>query len=92
LKDKAIYDWPFPEEVFGHTIEGIDVAILSSDSLRIMAAFAKNGELSEIQLRVFRRCREELKEILPHLNGYSKEYFQKLSHEVEKTFSHIKIP
>ena len=91
MKNKAIYDWPFPEELYGQTIEGIDVAILSSDSLRIMAAFAQHGELSDIQKKVFHRCREELKEVCPHLNGYAKEYFQKLSHEVEKTFTRAKI-
>ena len=85
FKNKSIYDWPFPDDLFGQTIDGIDVAMLASDSLRLMAAYAQQSELSDIQKKVLRHCGEELKQILPHLSGYyAKEYFQKLFDEVEK--------
>lgn len=91
FKDKAIYDWPFPEEMYGQVIEGIDVAILSADSLRIMAALAQTCELSAIQLKVFRRCREELLEVVPHLSAYAREYFVKLLEEVEQTLKRLVV-
>ncbi|MCR4337171.1 MAG: hypothetical protein NUV91_05130 [Candidatus Omnitrophica bacterium] len=84
MKGKEIYDLKFPDELYGAVIDGIDVTILSSDTLRLIQAYAKQGgELSEIQRQVLRQCEEELRIVIPQVEGRGKKYFQRLEEEMQ---------
>lgn len=84
---KEIYDLKFPDELYGAVIDGIDVTILSLDTLRLIQAFAKQeGNLSEIQWRILRQCHEELQMIIPQLEGPAQEYFSRLHGGVMNVF------
>lgn len=87
---KEIYDLKFPDELYGAVIDGIDVTILSLDTLRLIQAFAKQeGNLSETQWRVLRQCDRELKCIIPQLEGPARKYFERLLHGVEDVVNKI---
>ncbi len=76
---EEIYKFRIPEEIYGEVIDGIDLQILSSDSVRIIEAYIKQeGELSEIQKRVLRQCERELKTVIPKTAGQIQIYFTKL--------------
>lgn len=76
---KEIYELKFPDELYGAVIDGIDVTILSLDTLRLIQAFAKQeGNLSEIQWRVLRQYHEELQTIIPKLDDLPQKYFQRI--------------
>jgi hypothetical protein len=76
---KDIYQLKFPEELFGAVIDGIDLTILSLDSIRLIDACAKQGgELSEIQWQVLRQCDAELQAVISQLESSAQKYFQRL--------------
>ena len=75
---RTVYELPFPDELSGVIIEGIDVHILAADSLRIADYFAKHNELTATQLAVLKQNSEELKVILPHLKAEVRGYFEKV--------------
>ncbi len=79
---KEINELQFPDELYGVVIEGIDVQILALDSLRILDYYAKNHELSEIQLSVLKSNHKDLKVILSHLTGSPQGYFKKIEERV----------
>lgn len=80
----------FPDELYGETIEGIDVAILNSDSLRLVDAYVKQGaELSEIQLKMLHLCDQELKIVIPKLEGEAQKYFRHLHHSVAQVLKKL---
>ena len=80
---KEIFEVPFPDELYGVVIEGIDLTILSLDSVRLVHAYARqDGELSEIQVEVLYQCDRELKLILPKVDGVEKKYLRRVWDEV----------
>lgn len=81
----------FPDELYGATIDGIDITILNSDSLRLIDAYGKQGaELSDIQYRVLLQCERELKQIMPHLEAKHHKYFVYLHKNLEAVIKKIK--
>ena len=76
---EEIYKFRIPEEIYGEVIDGIDLQILSSDSVRIIEAYIKQeGQLSEIQKRVLHQCEQELKIVTLKTSGQTQIYFMKL--------------
>ena len=74
-----IYKLTIPEEIYGTVIDGIDLQILSSDSVRIIEAYiVQEGELSEIQQRILRQCEYELAAVILKTDVKVKIYFSKL--------------
>lgn len=75
----AGYKFNIPEEIYGQVIDGIDLQILGSDSVRIIEAYVKQeGELSEIQTRILHLCERELSVVIPKTEGQSQRYFVQL--------------
>lgn len=73
---EEIYKFRIPEEIYGEVIDGIDLQILSSDSVRIIEAYIKQeGALSEIQKRVLHQCERELDLVIKKTGGKAKIYF-----------------
>ncbi len=73
------YKFNVPEEIYGNIIDGIDLTILGSDSVRLIEAYVKQeGELSEIQQEILKQCDAELKFIISKVDGSIKKYFQNL--------------
>lgn len=73
------YKFNIPEELYGTIIDGIDLQILSSDSVRLIEAYAQQeGELSEIQEKVLRQCDRELQIVIPKTQGKLHVYFKQL--------------
>lgn len=80
---EEIYKFRIPEEIYGQVIDGIDLQILSSDSVRIIEAYIKQeGELSDIQKKVLRQCSGELEIVVSKTEGNIKNYFVKLDRGV----------
>jgi hypothetical protein len=89
---EEIYKFRIPEEIYGEVIDGIDLQILSSDSVRIIEAYIKQeGELSEIQKRVLHQCEQELKIVTLKTSGQAQIYFMKLQVGVKDILSKIVI-
>ena len=75
----ANYKFNIPEEIYGIVIDGIDLQILSSDSVRIIEAYiVQEGELSEIQKRILRQCDRELAVVIMKVDEKVKIYFSRL--------------
>lgn len=73
------YKFNIPEEAYGQVIEGIDLQILSSDSVRLIEAYVKQeGELSEIQVKVLYLCEADLQAVIPKVSPPLKDYFMRL--------------
>ncbi|MCB9771283.1 MAG: hypothetical protein H6754_01840 [Candidatus Omnitrophica bacterium] len=87
------YKFNIPDEIYGQVIDGIDLQILSSDSVRIIEAYVKQeGELSEIQERVLHQCERELQVVILKTEGKLREYFKQVLHgimDVIKKLKHI---
>lgn len=80
---EEIYKFRIPEEIYGQVIDGIDLQILSSDSVRIIEAYIKQeGELSEIQKKVLRQCERELQIIIQKTQGEIRFYFNQVQEGV----------
>ncbi len=89
---EEIYKFRIPEEIYGEVIDGIDLQILSSDSVRIIEAYIKQeGQLSEIQKRVLHQCERELKAVIPKTAGEIQIYFTKLQSGVEDIIHKLAI-
>jgi len=85
------YKFNIPEEIYGQVIEGIDLQILSSDSVRIIEAYVKQeGELSDIQIRVLNQCENELEKVLQKSEGNIAKYFAQLQHGVKDVLEKLK--
>ncbi len=81
---KEIYEFKFPDELYGVIIDGIDVTILSLDSIRLIEAYAKQGgDLSDVQWQVLRQCRAEVQAIIPKLDGLAQKYFQRICGSIQ---------
>jgi len=78
---------PFPDDLSGAVIKGVDVQILAADTLRIADYFAKHQELSEIQSAVLKENTKDLELILPALTGYPLEYFLKIKNLISELTS-----
>ena len=75
----AGYKFNIPEEAYGQVVEGVDLQILSSDSVRIIEAYVKQeGELSEIQIRVLHQCELDLQAVIPKVSPALRNYFMHL--------------
>ncbi len=78
-----IYKFRIPEELYGQVIDGIDLQILSSDSVRLIEAYInQEGELSDIQKRVLLQCARELAGVIPKTDGDIKKYFVQVQQAV----------
>ncbi len=78
MSDKN-YKFNIPEEAYGQVVEGIDLQILSSDSVRLIEAYVKQeGELSEIQVKVLHLCELDLQAVIHNVNPSLKDYFMRL--------------
>lgn len=78
-----IYKFRIPEELYGQVLDGIDLQILSSDSVRLIEAYInQEGELSDIQKRVLLQCARELAAVIPKTDGKIKEYFLQVERAV----------
>ncbi len=87
---KDIYKLTIPEEVYGLIVEGIDLQILSSDSVRIVEAYiVQEGELSEIQVRVLQQCHHELQVVILNTKGLVKYYFTHVEVAVREVIAKI---
>lgn len=81
----------FSDELYGEVIDGIDLAILSLDSARLIDAYVKQGcELSKIQSRVLLQCHRELQMIIPKVDGLARKHFEELLHGVQAIINRIK--
>lgn len=73
------YKFNVPEEIYGVIVDGIDLTILGSDSVRLIEAYVKQeGELSAIQKKFLKQCDAELKLIINKVDGSTKKYFENL--------------
>ncbi len=89
---EEIYKFCIPEEIYGEVIDGIDLQILSSDSVRIIEAYIKQeGQLSDIQKRVLRQCEQELKIVTLKTSGQIQIYFTKLQVGVRDILNKISL-
>ncbi len=89
---EEIYKFRIPEEIYGEVIDGIDLQILSSDSVRIIEAYIKQeGQLSEIQKRVLNQCERELAIVIPKVGQKVQIYFVKLQSGVKDILSKLAI-
>ncbi len=75
---EANYKFNIPEDIYGQVIDGIDLQILSSDSVRIIEAYVKQEELSEIQERVLHQCDRELEVVIKKTGEKTNRYFLQL--------------
>ena len=71
-----IFKLHFPQELSGAVIDGIDIQMLASDSVRIIDYFSKHHELSAIQLKVLKENQKDLQVVLPLLDKLFVEYFK----------------
>ncbi len=91
IKDdpREIYEIPFPDELAGEIIEGIDLQMTVLDSLRITDAFAKNNELSEIQCKVLNESLEELNIIINNIDETYRSFFIRVRIAVRHVLSYF---
>ncbi|MCA9406290.1 MAG: hypothetical protein KC684_07130 [Candidatus Omnitrophica bacterium] len=87
---REIYDIPFPEELSGEVVEGIDIQMVASDSLRLIDAFCKKATLSDIQLKVLKESAQELETIILNIDDLYKPYFGRIRQAVENILKQIK--
>ncbi len=88
----AGYKFNIPEEIYGQVIDGIDLQILGSDSVRIIEAYVKQeGELSEIQTRILHLCERELQDVMRKTDGKVQIYFTKLHSGISDVIHKLKI-
>ncbi len=88
LSDRELYELPFPDDMYGAAIDGVDITVLSLDSLRIIEAYAREGQLAEIQWKVLRQCRQELELVVPKMDGYAQTYFSRIRDHVTDILKH----
>jgi hypothetical protein len=89
---EEIYKFRIPEEIYGHVIDGIDLQILSSDSVRLIEAYInQEGELSDIQKRVLHQCERELQVVTLKTDGQIQIYFMKVQAGVRNIINKLVI-
>jgi len=84
-----IFEMPFPIELSGEVIDGISVEMLTSDSLRLIDAFNKQSQLTNIQTKVLKQCSEELHIITKKVEKTHKSYFCAINHAINDICSKI---
>lgn len=88
---EEIYKFRIPEEIYGQVIDGIDLQILSSDSVRLIEAYInQEGELSDIQRRVLLQCARELAVVISKTQGQVQIYFTKVHCGVDDIVDKLK--
>ena len=70
---------PFPKNLTGEEIEGIDLVLLDSESAATIDKYITHRRyLSEEEIKTANRCNEELEIVIGKLEGTNKDYFTSL--------------
>lgn len=91
VKYEAFLESPYPEELRGREIFGIELILLDSDSAGLIDKFIRNqGQLTQTDIKILKKCFTELKAIVKELNGNNKTYFGLLLNIVQQTVDYLK--
>jgi len=94
LKDKyeEFLELPFPEDLRGEEILGIELILLDSDSAGLINKFIGNkGHLTQSDFKILKNCFTDLKTIVKELKGNNRTYFGLLLNIVHQTVDYLKV-
>lgn len=78
-KYQEFYKFPFPEEVHGEEIFGIDLVMLDADTAGLLQKYIDyKGKLSKSDFKLLERLNHELKTVTKELKGIGRTYFSTL--------------
>ena len=70
---------PFPDNLSGEEINGIDLVLLDSDTAGLIDKFIHHdSQLDSNDFNILRQCYRELESVEKELQGQQKEYFMTL--------------
>ena len=93
LKNKyeEFLELPYPEDLKGEEILGIELVLLDSDSAGLIDKFIGNrGHLTPPDFKILRRCFADLKTVVKELQGNNRTYFGFLLNIVHQTVDYLK--
>ena len=69
----------FPREITGKLISDYDAVMLDDDITGCVSTFLKSQrQLDESRILILQRCQQVLERSIDNLDGYSREYYQRL--------------
>lgn len=93
IKDK--YDeflkLPFPDDLKGVEILGIELILLDSDSAGLIDKFISNkGHLNQSDFMILKECFNDLKTVVKELKGNNRTYFSFILNMIHQTIDYLK--
>jgi hypothetical protein len=91
---KHLYDEfvkiPFPDNLSGEEIQGIDLVLLDCGTAGLIDKFiSKNGQLNIDDFKILRQCITELQRVTRELQGQERLYFSTLLNIAHQTINFL---
>jgi hypothetical protein len=90
-KYREFCNFPFPEELTGEEILGIDLVMLDADTAGLIDKYVSNrGSLTKLEFALLERLNMELKSVTKELIGIGRTYFSTLWNLSDQIMSEIR--